>query len=89
LHKYQRLLNDIDLFKYLPEIIATQVITKVQSEIYMTNDILVGIGTSGDALYFIHCGTMAVYNIMGKEVRNYNEIFLSLEITFRILVIIE
>jgi hypothetical protein len=63
----------------MPEIIATQIITKVHSEIYMTNDVLVRIGTKGDALYFIHCGTMAVYNIMGKEVRNYNGIFLSFE----------
>jgi len=61
----------------VPEIVAMQLIAKIHSQIYMTNDVLVGIGTTGDGLYFIHSGSMAVYNIMGKEVRSYNEIFLN------------
>ncbi|EZA51460.1 Potassium/sodium hyperpolarization-activated cyclic nucleotide-gated channel [Ooceraea biroi] len=67
LHKYQRLVKNVELFKHLPEVVLTQLIGTVRSEIFMTNDVLITAGTNGDALYFIASGTVAVYNIMGRE----------------------
>lgn len=34
----------------------------------MTGDEIVKAGTRGEALYFISCGTVAVYTVVGKEV---------------------
>jgi len=42
----------------------------VRSEIFMTNDTLVRAGACGDALYFIACGIVAVYNNAEKEVKD-------------------
>lgn len=42
----------------------------MHSEIFMPNDVLVKANSRGDALYFIASGTVAVYNNMGKEVKD-------------------
>lgn len=68
LHNYQRLLNNVRLFGHLPSIVLTQLVGAVSSEIFMPNDALVKAGTRGNALYFIACGTVAVYNNIGKEI---------------------
>lgn len=36
----------------------------------MANDALVKAGTRGDTLYFVACGTVAVYNNAGREVKD-------------------
>lgn len=53
----------------MPQLVVTQLISSVCSEIFMPNDALVRAGTRGDALYFIASGTVAVYNNVGKEVK--------------------
>ncbi|KYM79373.1 Potassium/sodium hyperpolarization-activated cyclic nucleotide-gated channel 1 [Atta colombica] len=68
LHNYSRLLNDVDLFRNLPEIVMAQFIGAVHSQIFMSNDVLVKAGARGDALYFIAYGTMVVYNSAEKEI---------------------
>ncbi|KAM0728266.1 Potassium/sodium hyperpolarization-activated cyclic nucleotide-gated channel 2 [Formica fusca] len=68
LHSYLRLLNNVRLFGHLPQLVVTQLISSVCSEIFMPNDALVRAGTRGDALYFIASGTVAVYNNVGKEI---------------------
>ncbi|XP_018314248.1 potassium/sodium hyperpolarization-activated cyclic nucleotide-gated channel 2 [Mycetomoellerius zeteki] len=68
LHNYRRLLNDVDLFRNLPEIVVAQFVGAVRSEIFMSNDVLVRAGARGDALYFIACGTVVVYNSAEKEI---------------------
>ncbi|XP_018369234.1 PREDICTED: potassium/sodium hyperpolarization-activated cyclic nucleotide-gated channel 1-like [Trachymyrmex cornetzi] len=68
LHNYRRLLNDVDLFRNLPEIVVAQFIGAVRSEIFMSNDVLVRAGARGDALYFIAYGTVVVYNSAEKEI---------------------
>lgn len=68
LHNYSRLLNNVRLFGHLPQLVVTQLIGVVYSEIFMPNDALVRAGTRGDALYFIASGTVAVYNNIGKEI---------------------
>jgi len=60
----------VELFRYLPQAVVTQLVGAVRSEIFMTNDTLVKAGARGDALYFIACGTVAVYNNAEKEVKD-------------------
>ncbi|KYM97158.1 Potassium/sodium hyperpolarization-activated cyclic nucleotide-gated channel 1, partial [Cyphomyrmex costatus] len=68
LHNYRRLLNDVELFRYLPEIVVAQFVGAIRSEIFMSNDVLVRAGARGEALYFIACGTVVVYNSAEKEI---------------------
>ncbi|XP_011874430.1 PREDICTED: potassium/sodium hyperpolarization-activated cyclic nucleotide-gated channel 1-like [Vollenhovia emeryi] len=67
-HNYRRLLNDVELFGYLPETVVTQLVGAVRSEIFIPNDTLVKASARGNALYFIASGTVAVYNNVGKEI---------------------
>ncbi|XP_011157224.2 potassium/sodium hyperpolarization-activated cyclic nucleotide-gated channel 2 [Solenopsis invicta] len=68
LHNYQRLLKNVEVFRYLPQAVVTQLVDAVYSEIFMPNDALVKAGTRGEALYFIASGTVAVYNNTEKEI---------------------
>jgi signal-transduction protein with cAMP-binding, CBS, and nucleotidyltransferase domain len=69
LHNYARLLTNVELFRHLPQIVVTQLIGALRSEIFMPNDVLVKAGARGDALYFVASGTIAVYDNAGKEVK--------------------
>lgn len=70
MHNYRRLLNNVEIFGYLPQTVVTQLVGAVRSEIFMANDALVKAGARGDALYFVACGTVAVYNNAGREVKD-------------------
>lgn len=65
MHNYKRLLTSVELFRHLPQIVVTQLVGALRSEILMPNDVLV----KADALYFVACGTVAVYDNAGNEVR--------------------
>lgn len=68
MHTYQRLINSVELFKYLPEPVVVQVTAAVRSEIFMPGDEIIKASSRGDALYFISSGTVAVYTSTGIEV---------------------
>ncbi|XP_035732804.1 potassium/sodium hyperpolarization-activated cyclic nucleotide-gated channel 1-like [Vespa mandarinia] len=68
LHTYMKFINNVSLFQYIPESIVLQLINVLSSEIYLENDIIVKTDEEGDGLYFIASGTVAVYNILWKEV---------------------
>lgn len=68
-HNYMRLLNNVELFRHVPQIVVTQLADALHSEIYITNDVLIEAGTRGDALYIISSGTVAIFNNVGKEVK--------------------
>ncbi|XP_053979382.1 potassium/sodium hyperpolarization-activated cyclic nucleotide-gated channel 1-like [Hylaeus volcanicus] len=68
LHNYLRLISTVELFKHLPETVVSQLVSELRSEIFMTGDEIVKAGTLGESLYFIACGTVAVYTSTGKEV---------------------
>lgn len=70
LHNYHQLLNNVKLFGYLPQTVMPLLVRALRSEIFMSNDILVKANSNGDALYFIASGTVAVYNNVGKEVKD-------------------
>lgn len=65
-----KLLNNVELFRHLPQIVVAQLADVLHSEIFITNNVLIRAGTRGDALYIIASGTVAVFNNVGKEVRD-------------------
>ncbi|XP_076640029.1 potassium/sodium hyperpolarization-activated cyclic nucleotide-gated channel 1 [Colletes latitarsis] len=68
LHNYLRLISSVKLFKYLPETVVAQLASSLHSEIFMTGDNIVKAGTRSESLYFIACGTVAIYTSTGKEI---------------------
>lgn len=68
LHNYSRLVDSVDYFKYMPQAVVAQLIGLVRTEVYLTNDTIVKTGTTGDALFFIASGTVAIYTNTGNEV---------------------
>ncbi|KAL0129336.1 hypothetical protein PUN28_004203 [Cardiocondyla obscurior] len=68
LHNYRRLLDSVELFRYLPQAVVTKLVGAVHSQIFMPNDVLVRANSYGDALYFVASGTVTVYNNMENEI---------------------
>ncbi|RZB94442.1 potassium/sodium hyperpolarization-activated cyclic nucleotide-gated channel 1 [Asbolus verrucosus] len=68
LHTCQTMIETVDFFKDLPTQVMLRLVTKLRSEIYLPNDIIVMAGYTGNAMYFIYTGTVAVYTSTGKEV---------------------
>ncbi|XP_011149636.1 potassium/sodium hyperpolarization-activated cyclic nucleotide-gated channel 1 [Harpegnathos saltator] len=90
LHNYTSLLNNVELFRHLPQIVVTQLAGALHSEILITNDVLIKAGTRGDALHIIASGTVAIFNNIGKEICHledgayFGEIALVMEDEWRI-----
>ncbi|EFN77774.1 cAMP-dependent protein kinase regulatory subunit, partial [Harpegnathos saltator] len=84
------LLNNVELFRHLPQIVVTQLAGALHSEILITNDVLIKAGTRGDALHIIASGTVAIFNNIGKEICHledgayFGEIALVMEDEWRI-----
>ena len=69
LHNFSRLIDNVDVFQYLPQRVIAQIVGLLRTKIYLTNDAIVKSSeTSGDALYFVAAGTIAIYTKTGKEV---------------------
>lgn len=68
LHHYATLIDSVELFKHLPEIVVAKLVDTLHSEIFMSGDEIVRAGTRGNSLYFVSSGTVAVYTSRGKEV---------------------
>jgi hypothetical protein len=68
LHNCKRMVEKVDFFKGLPGSLILLLVTKLRSEIYLPNDMIVQAGISGTAMYFIYVGTVAVYTTNEREV---------------------
>ncbi|KAI4454990.1 i[[h]] channel isoform e [Holotrichia oblita] len=64
----QTMMKKVPILKDLPPAISKNIIPSLRQEIFLPTDIIVKAGTSGDCMYFIHYGTVAVYTPTGKEV---------------------
>lgn len=62
----------VSFYKYLPEPVVTRITMFLRTEVFLTNDVIIKAGTSGDSMYFIVSGTVAIYSSMGKEVIGRN-----------------
>lgn len=62
------LVKKVPILKDLPPIVTAGMVPCLRQEVFLPNDIIVKAGTIGDCMYFIHCGTVAVYTPTGKEV---------------------
>ncbi|KAJ8928361.1 hypothetical protein NQ314_019092 [Rhamnusium bicolor] len=68
IHIYKSLINNVSLFSYLSPQEVNYVLGYLEPEIYLPNDIIILSGNPGEAMYFLSCGTVAVYTRSGKEI---------------------
>ncbi|KRT80080.1 cNMP binding protein [Oryctes borbonicus] len=62
------LIKKVPILKDLPPSVNAHIVPSLRQEVFLPNDIIVKAGTTGDCMYFIHCGTVAVYTPTGKEI---------------------
>jgi hypothetical protein len=67
-HRCQKMVERVAFFKGLPTQVLLRIVTRLRSEIFLPNDVIVLAGYAGYAMYFIYSGTVAVYTNNGKEV---------------------
>ncbi|XP_044262381.1 potassium/sodium hyperpolarization-activated cyclic nucleotide-gated channel 1-like [Tribolium madens] len=68
IHRCQKMVENVEFFKDLPTHVFLRIVTKLRSEIFLPNDVIVLAGYAGQAMYFIYMGTVAVYTGNGKEI---------------------
>lgn len=68
MHACRKLVENVTFFNNLPFLLLTRIVALLKSEIFLTNDVIVRVNQSGDCMYFIATGTVAIYTSSGKEV---------------------
>lgn len=84
-HTCSQLIESVHLFSLIPKHILRELIKSLRSEIYLKDDLIVNSGSTGETMYFIFSGTVAVFTSSGREVvhledgAHFGEIALLLE----------
>ncbi|XP_008212102.1 potassium/sodium hyperpolarization-activated cyclic nucleotide-gated channel 4-like isoform X1 [Nasonia vitripennis] len=68
MHSCRKLVENVTFFNNLPLSLLARIVALLKSEIFLTNDLIVKANQTGDCMYFIATGTVAVYTLTGKEV---------------------
>lgn len=63
----------VEFLKQIPQDVLVQLVSRLKSEVYLTNDTIVVAGVPGNCMYFVHYGTVAVYTPSGKEWCHLND----------------
>lgn len=74
MHNCRKLVENVEFFKDLPLALIVRIVSNMQVEIYLVNDVIIKVNSLGDSMYFIACGTVAVYSKAGKEVGSFDKI---------------
>ncbi|KAK2580594.1 hypothetical protein KPH14_007716 [Odynerus spinipes] len=64
----RRLVENVTLFRDLPQEVLKSIVKNLKFELYLQNDVIVRSGTHGDCMFFLSTGTVAVLTPTGKEV---------------------
>lgn len=64
----RKLVESVVFFSNLPIKILVKIISCLKKEIYLPNDVIIRANTIGASMYFISCGSVAVYTKSGKEI---------------------
>ncbi|XP_026475314.1 potassium/sodium hyperpolarization-activated cyclic nucleotide-gated channel 4-like [Ctenocephalides felis] len=57
----RRLVTSVPFFEKIPNTLLVRIVTCLQSEIYLAQDYIIKAGEPGNCMYFINCGTVAIY----------------------------
>ncbi|CAH2002947.1 unnamed protein product [Acanthoscelides obtectus] len=68
LHVTKVHIQRVELFSSLPEDVLQKVVSRLKSEIFLPDEVIVEAGSTGSCMYFIQFGTVAVYTRAGREI---------------------
>ncbi|XP_043255158.1 potassium/sodium hyperpolarization-activated cyclic nucleotide-gated channel 1-like [Colletes gigas] len=68
LQSSHRLVQNVAIFKMLPEHVLRMIVKNLKFELYLPNDVIVKSGAQGDCMFFLSAGTVAVLTPTGKEI---------------------
>ncbi|XP_054007022.1 potassium/sodium hyperpolarization-activated cyclic nucleotide-gated channel 2-like [Hylaeus anthracinus] len=68
MHSCRKLVENVTFFNNLPLSLLGRIVGLLKSEVFLTNDVIVRANQTGDCMYFIATGTVAIYTTSGKEV---------------------
>ncbi|KAF5299414.1 hypothetical protein FQA39_LY11560 [Lamprigera yunnana] len=66
----QKLVEQVHLFHDFPASFLMKIVKSMKCEIYLRGDVIIKAGVTGESMYFIVSGTVAVYTANGKEVND-------------------
>ncbi|XP_023014489.1 potassium/sodium hyperpolarization-activated cyclic nucleotide-gated channel 2 isoform X1 [Leptinotarsa decemlineata] len=58
----------VEFFKDMPDAVLAKLVSRLKSEIYLANDVILTAGVAGNCMYFIYFGTVAIYSPGGREI---------------------
>ncbi|GJQ67837.1 hypothetical protein Trydic_g16601 [Trypoxylus dichotomus] len=68
LHTCRKLVENVDFFRNLPTTLLVRIVTNLQMETFMTNDVILKYDGVGDCMYFIATGTVSIVTKFGREI---------------------
>ncbi|XP_014224456.1 potassium/sodium hyperpolarization-activated cyclic nucleotide-gated channel 1-like [Trichogramma pretiosum] len=68
MHSCRKLVENVTFFNNLPISLLSKIVALLKSEIFLVNDVIVKANQTGNCMYFIATGTVAIYTSSGKEV---------------------
>lgn len=69
MHSCRRLVENVKLFKNIPQDVLKSIVKKLKFELYLQKDVIIRAGTPGDCMYFLSYGTVAILTATGQEVK--------------------
>ncbi|CAH1174178.1 unnamed protein product [Phaedon cochleariae] len=58
----------VEFFQNLPDVVLSRIVSRLKSEIYLTNDVIINAGVTGTCMFFIYFGTVTIYTPSGREI---------------------
>ncbi|KAJ9587172.1 hypothetical protein L9F63_019309 [Diploptera punctata] len=68
LHNCRVMVEHVSFLSNLPTEVLVRIVTCLQIEIYLANDIIFKAGSEGESMYFIAFGTVAMFSPLGVEI---------------------
>lgn len=68
MHSCRKLVENVTFFNNLPISLLTRIVALLKSETFLANDVIVRANQTGDCMYFIATGTVAIYANSGREI---------------------
>lgn len=65
----EKMIKNVTLFEDLSNDDIRDLVQNLSLQVYLPKDLIIKAGSIGNTMYFLSCGTVAVYTPSGREVR--------------------
>ncbi|XP_035723457.1 potassium/sodium hyperpolarization-activated cyclic nucleotide-gated channel 1-like [Vespa mandarinia] len=73
MHSCRQLVENVKLFKNIPQDVLKSIVKSLKFELYLQNDIIIRAGTLGNCMFFLSTGTIAILTATGQEICRLND----------------